>query len=80
MKGCEVIMFPNLEAEMARLKLTNAACAKVCDLTEKSFSNKRCGNTEFTLSEIKKLREALFPGCTWEYLFSDKAALSTAQE
>ncbi len=74
MKGCEVKMFPNLEAELARVKLTNADCAKVCGLTEKGFSNKRCGNTEFTLSEIKKLQRELFPGCTLEYLFSDKAA------
>ncbi len=65
-------MFPNLEAEMARQKLTNADCAKICEVTEKSFSNKRCGKTEFTLSEIKTLRAVLFPSCTLEYLFSEK--------
>ena len=38
-------MYPNLEAEIARNKLTNALCAKACDITEKSFSNKRSGKT-----------------------------------
>ena len=65
-------MFPNLEAEIARQKLTNADCAKICEVTEKSFSNKRCGKTEFTLSEIKTLRATLFPSCSLEYLFSEK--------
>lgn len=64
-------MYPNLEAELARKKLTNAICAKICKISEKSFSNKRSGKTEFTLLEIKLLQEKLFPNCTFEYLFAD---------
>lgn len=62
-------MFPNLEAEIARKKLLNADCAKACRISEKSFSNKRTGKTEFTLSEMMSLRIAFFPDCTLEYLF-----------
>ena len=62
-------MFPNLEAEIARFNLSNADCAKVCDITEKSFSNKRTGKTEFTLSEMLSLQKYLFNKCSLEYLF-----------
>ncbi len=64
-------MYPNLEAEIARNKLTNADCSKVCGITEKSFSNKRCGKSEFTLKEIKSLQKNFFKSCTLEYLFSE---------
>lgn len=63
-------MFPNLEAEMARHKLKNADCAKVCGITEKSFSNKKTGKTEFVLPEMLALQKNLFPNCTLEYLFA----------
>jgi len=66
-------MFPNLEAEIARYKLSNAACAAVCNITEKSFSNKRTGKTEFVLSEMIALQRKLFPSCTLEYLFEQNA-------
>lgn len=66
-------MFPNLEAEIARRKLTNAQCAKVCGITEKAFSNKRCGRTDFNLSEIKTLQKVFFNTCSLEYLFSEEA-------
>ena len=64
-------MYPNLEAEMARNKLTNADCCKVCNITEKSFSNKRCGKSEFVLREIKILQKEFFKSCSLEYLFSE---------
>lgn len=62
-------MFPNLEAEIARHRLTSAMCAEVCHITEKSFSNKRTGKTEFVLSEMLAIKNKLFPHCTLEYLF-----------
>ena len=68
-------MFPNLEAEMSRRKLTNANCALACQMTEKSFSNKRTGKTDFTLPEIMALKKAFFPNCTLEYLFDETPAL-----
>lgn len=64
-------MYPNLEAEIARNKLTNAECAKACDITAKAFSNKRCGKSEFNLREIKILQKQFFTSCSLEYLFSD---------
>lgn len=70
-------MYPNLEAEMARKKLTNIEISKACDMTEKSFSNKRTGKTDFTLKEIKIIKQTFFPSCTLEYLFSDTAIVSS---
>ena len=69
-------MYPNLEAEMARAKLTNVDCAALIGISEKSYSNKRCGKSEFTLGEIKKLQKKLFPKCSLEYLFSEVAITS----
>lgn len=66
-------MYPNLEAEIARRKLTNVDCAKVCGITEKAFSNKRCGRSDFSLKEIKKLQSEFFSTCSLEYLFSEEA-------
>ncbi|MBR1590394.1 MAG: hypothetical protein IJ657_04910 [Acidaminococcaceae bacterium] len=66
-------MFPNLEAEIARNKLSNAACASVCGISEKSFSNKRTGKTEFVLPEMVALQRKLFPKCTLEYLFEQES-------
>jgi len=66
-------MFPNLEAEIARKKLTNAMCAAVCGISEKSFSNKRTGKTEFVLPEMVALQSKLFPTCTLEYLFEQES-------
>ncbi len=66
-------MFPNLEAEIARNKLTNAMCAAVCNISEKSFSNKRTGKTEFVLPEMVALQGKLFPKCTLEYLFAQES-------
>ena len=68
-------MYPNLEAEMARARLTNLDCATLIGISEESYSNKRCGKSEFTLGEIKKIQEKLFPKCSLEYLFSEAAIL-----
>ncbi|MEG1727155.1 MAG: hypothetical protein RR321_04475 [Acidaminococcaceae bacterium] len=65
-------MYPNLEAEIARNKLTNAECARVCGISEKSFSNKRTGKTEFVLSEMKSIKDSFFGDCSLEYLFATK--------
>ena len=72
-------MFPNLEAEIARNKLSNAVCASVCGISEKSFSNKRIGKTEFVLSEMIALQGNLFPACTLEYLFAQHIENSPIQ-
>lgn len=65
-------MYPNLEAEIARMGLTNKDCANICGVTEKTFSNKRTGATEFVLSEMKSLQRKIFPNCTLEYLFEER--------
>lgn len=61
-------MFPNLEAEMARKKISTARLGSVIGCTEKSAKNKLDGITEFKLSEIQAILE-LFSECTVDYLF-----------
>lgn len=65
-------MYPNLEAEIARMGLTNKDCAEICGIAEKTFSNKRTGQTEFVLSEMKALQRNAFHNCTIEYLFEER--------
>lgn len=71
-------MYPNLEAEIARFKLTNAALAKELNMTEKSFSNKRTGKTDFTVHEAFILKRQVFKNCTLEYLFAESATVEQA--
>lgn len=61
-------MFPNLKAEMARYDITRAQIINALNITQKSYSNKMSGRTEFTLSEIKRIKK-MFPGLSLEYLF-----------
>lgn len=67
-------MYPNLEAEMARKGLTNKECAGICKISEKTFSSRRTGQSEFVLAEMKALQKVfqeVFPNCTLEYLFEE---------
>lgn len=61
-------MFPNLYAELSRIRMSTKDFAEVLGITEKSAKNKLDGITEFKLSEIEKTRQ-LFPRCQQEYLF-----------
>lgn len=62
-------MFRNLRAEMAREGLSGNAVAKEIGITGRSFSSKMQGASEFTRSEMKKVK-CLFPKLlTFEYLF-----------
>lgn len=66
-------MFKNLKAEMAREGLTGNGVASKIGLTGRSFSNKMLGNTEFTRSEMHKIKQLFFKlfarDFTLEYLF-----------
>lgn len=64
-------MYLNLEAEIARRKLTAPEIADAAGMKEWAFSGKRNGKTEFTLSECKRIRDALNPELTIEYLFEE---------
>lgn len=64
-------MFRNLEAEISRARLSRTELARGIGITPDSFTNKRYGRTEFTLSEIRILKQLFFPNCTIEYLFEE---------
>lgn len=62
-------MFRNLKAEMARDALTGRGIAESIGITEKSFSNKMLGKSEFTRAEMFKIQELFFENLALEYLF-----------
>lgn len=66
-------MFKNLRAEMAREGLSGNAIAKEIGITGRSFSNKILGNSEFTRSEMQKIKQffkkQFARDLTLEYLF-----------
>lgn len=62
-------MFSNLNAEMARNKLTIKALAEKTSINYESLKNKMSGATEFKRSEMVSIKKE-FPACTLDYLFS----------
>lgn len=62
-------MFPNLKAEMARSGVDGKTIATSIGITPRTFSNKLCGKSEFTRSEMMKIQSGFFNGLSIEYLF-----------
>ncbi len=63
-------MFPNLDAEMARRKITRAALAERIDVTPGTLSLKLNGKSTLTLAECIKIRDAVDEKLKIDYLFS----------
>ncbi len=64
-------MFPNLNAEQARYKMTNQQVADEIGISRRSYEHKK-QTGKFYISEISKLCEMFH--CSYEYLFTDKSA------
>lgn len=62
-------MFQNLQAEMARRKLTGRELAKVLGFSEVTFYNKMNGHREWKLKEMEQIKGALNTDASYEYLF-----------
>ena len=62
-------MFPNLRAEMARKNIKPTDISSALNITYDSTLNKLNGKTDFTRTEIFKIRDAFFPDLTLDYLF-----------
>ena len=60
-------MFSNLNAEMARNKLTIKALAEKTGINYESLKNKMSGATEFKRSEMLLIKKE-FPTCSLDYL------------
>lgn len=62
-------MFPNLEAEMARRKITKLKLAKILGVTPTTMSFKLNGKSTLSLKECAKIKKYAFPDKSLDYLF-----------
>lgn len=62
-------MFPNLEAEMARKKITKAKLADILGITSTTLSFKLNGKSTLTLKECVEIKKKAFPDKSLDYLF-----------
>jgi len=62
-------MFPNLNAELARIGKDQTAIATVLKIHKSSVSEKMTGKRDFKLIECKTIKKELFPNKTLDYLF-----------
>lgn len=62
-------MFPNLNAEMGRAKLTIKSLAEISDINYESLKLKLRGVTEFKLGEMISIKKSAFPDKSLDYLF-----------
>lgn len=63
--------FKNLSAEMARKGVTQKQTAIDVNIRPETFSRKLAGKSDFTLSEIKRIRDYIDPALKIEYLFQE---------
>lgn len=73
-------MFPNLLAEMARNRLTGKDVSVGIGMNYKTWKNKMQGRTEFTCSEMVKIKTTYFSTLTLDYLFSEKEIVPKEQQ
>ncbi|RXI55261.1 transcriptional regulator [Clostridium tetani] len=62
-------MYRELLGELVKKGLTKKDLAKKIGVSEKTIFNKLNGKSDFTLSEIKKIRDLVCPGASLEKLF-----------
>lgn len=62
-------MFNNLNAELARKKMTMKKLSEDTGIPYESLKNKMSGATEFKRSEMILIKK-VFPECSLDYLFS----------
>lgn len=62
-------MFPNLEAEMARSKITQLQMAEMLQVTPTTLSFKLNGKSSLSLKECVLIKQLMFPDKTLDYLF-----------
>lgn len=67
-------MYPNLEAEKSRNKVTNKDIARVFGIDASTVSAKLNSYDRLKFSEAKAIRDNFFPTLQVEYLFDYKTA------
>lgn len=63
------MVYPNLAAEMARVGVTKENIAEVLGIHVSGVYLMLDGKRKFPITRAKKVRDALFPGLTLDYLF-----------
>lgn len=63
-------MFPNLEAEMAREKISIKKLSELTDINYETLKLKLRGVTEFKLGEMLSIKRKVFTNETLDYLFT----------
>ena len=63
------MVYPNLEAEIARRGIKKKDIAEELGISYKAFSNKRLGNSPFTYDEVCMICNCFFPDLDERYLF-----------
>lgn len=63
-------MFSNLEAEMARSKITQLQMAEMLGVTPTTLSFKLNGKSSLSLKECVLIKQLMFPDKTLDYLFA----------
>ena len=63
-------MFPNLEAEMARSKITQLQMAEMLGVTPTTLSFKLNGKSSLSLKECVLIKQLMFTDKTLDYLFA----------
>lgn len=63
-------MYPNLDAELARKKITRTQLAKILDINPGTLSLKLNGKAPLTLTECIEIKNAVGNQYSIEYLFS----------
>lgn len=72
-------MYPNLDAEMARKKITRAALANLIHMTASTLSMKLNGKATLTLLECIKIRDAVDESLEIDYLFASEEDITVAK-
>ena len=67
-------MFPNLDAEMARRKITRQSLADKIHKTPTTLSLKLNGKAPITLAECVEIKNAIDESLSVDYLFSTENA------
>lgn len=68
-------MFPNLDAEMARRKITRQSLADKIHKTPTTLSLKLNGKAPITLAECVEIKNAIDESLSVDYLFSTESAV-----
>ena len=63
-------MYPNLELEMFKQKVTTKQLAEHCGISESCMRNKLKGRSDFKMSEAKLISDLLHKPC--DYLFASE--------